>query len=58
MFKVVIDIGVIVAVDGLDAATQERENRVAFLFGHVVGDGLSAAVEHADAVAEFDPQFN
>lgn len=24
----------------------------------MVGDGLSAAVEHADAVAEFDPEFD
>ncbi len=58
MLEVIVNVGVIIAVDGLDAATEEGEDGVVLFFGHVVGDGLGAAVEHADAVAELDPELD
>lgn len=55
MLEVVVDVGVVVAVDGFDAAGEEGQEGVVFFLCHVVGDGFSAAVQHADSVAQLHP---
>ncbi len=55
MFVIVVDIGVVVTVNGFDTAGEEGHQGVVLFLCHVIGDALSAAVEHADTVAELHP---
>jgi hypothetical protein len=37
VLEVIIDVGVIIPVDGLDATTEKGENRIFLLFGYMIG---------------------
>lgn len=55
LLEVVVDVGVVVAVDGLEATGEEGEEGVVFFLGYVVGDAFRSAVDHADAIAQLHP---
>ena len=57
LLEAVVDVGVVVAVDGLHAAREEGEEGVVLLLDEVRGDALRAAVDHADPVAQLRPHL-
>ena len=58
MLEIVIDACIVVPIDRLDATAQESNQRVVLFLCHVVGYRLSPTVQHADSIAQLDPQLN